>query len=255
MIRFVQTQRWRDLFWNELHPYPKILLCYIYDNADSAGFIDYSASLWLTQLKGKSDNKYSEFTKKDLLNSLADLKDKLVSNGKNKLFIKDFLKHQKKLPLIRGNEESDSIIEKLKSNLFKFNNAKEIQDILDSVKEPEIIEESVVTNQKRNTAKKFVAPSYEVFKEYYLTQRPNEINEDIQGLYDHYVSCGWKVGNKKMADYEAAIRASIRRNEKFNKNNNNTNYKSEKSSRTEVAFKVSEELKQTHGTETRKPNS
>ena len=62
------TKRWQDLFWNELHPYPKMILSYCYDNADSAGFIDYSCSLWLTQMKGKLDSRYPEFTKKDLLN-------------------------------------------------------------------------------------------------------------------------------------------------------------------------------------------
>ena len=247
MKRLVETERWRDLFWNELHPYPKILLCYLYDNADKAGFIDYSPTLWITQLKGKFDNKYSEFTKNDLINSISDLKDKLVSNGKNKLFIKDFLKHQNKLPLIIGNEEHDWIITKLKSNLDKFNNAIEILDILNN----HVIDQNVIKKNKDRTNKKsktFVEPTFEELKEYYLSEEPNALLPDIQDIYDHYVSCGWTVGkNKPMVDWQSAVRKAIRN--KVNFSNNRTNFNSnnngtKKTSRTETTLSVVDELKQ-----------
>jgi len=249
MRRYVEVLRWRDLFWNELHPYPKILLCFLYDTADNAGFVDYSSALWLTQLKGKTDNRYSEFTKKDLLNSLEDLKDKLISNGKNKLFIKDFLKHQRKLPLIKGNEESDLIIEKLQSNLKKFNDAPEILELLNSVKVK--VEEEKASSVKKNKTQptKFIPPSYEDFEAYYLSQSPDTGTENIKELFDHYVSCGWKVGNKPMQDFEAAIRNAIRRAEKNEISKSKQEYisksfgKEKKQSRTEITFSVADEMK------------
>lgn len=256
MIRIVQTSRWRDLFWNELHPYPKILLCFLYDTANEAGFVDYSANLWLTQLKGESNGRYSEFTKKDLINSLEDLKDKLLSNGKNRLFIKDFLKHQNKLPLIKGNQESDLIIEKLQSNLKKFNDAPEILELLNSV-QVKVEEEKVVNvKNKRNQTTRFTPPSYEEFEAYYLSESPDTGTENIKELFDHYVSCGWKVGNKPMQDYEAAIRNAIRRAEKELILNQSRDFKNktfgkeshtlkdEKQSRSQITFSVAEELKQ-----------
>lgn len=162
------TKRWQDLFWNELHPYPKMVLSYCYDNSDTAGFIDYSCSLWLTQMKGKLDSRYPEFTKKDLLNSLSDLKEKLISDGKNKLFIKDFLKHQMKLPLKKGNTEDNQIIMKLQSNLQRFNNAPEILEILNNIEEENKLEPIKKTTRVKKTATEFIAPTIEEFTSYFL---------------------------------------------------------------------------------------
>lgn len=244
MVRLVQVNRWKDLFWNDLHPYPKILLCYLYDTADSAGFVDYSSALWLTQLKGKTDSRYSEFTKKDLVNALEDLKDKLISNGKKKLFIKDFLKHQKKLPLIRGTEESDWIIDKLESNLPKFNNAKEISDILEKVRDKELInnDNNKNTSARNNNKTKFIAPSYEEFHLTYLKEKPDAIEEKIKNLYDHYVSVGWKVGNKPMADYAAAIRKNMNNSFNTSSNNNYNNNNGEKRSKVQKTMSVVEKM-------------
>lgn len=242
MKRLVETDRWADLWYMELHPYPKLLLSYLYDNCDSAGFIDFNVNLWLTQIQGKTskDKRYSIFSKEDLLNSIKDLEQKLVSDKKKKLFIIDFLKHQKKLPLIKGMEESDFIIDKLQSNLKKFNNAPEIANLLESVKPPE----PVVVENTRSKPKKFTPPEYEEWYEHYLTEKPDADIGDVKNLYDHYVSCGWKVGNNKpMHDWQASIRTSIRRNEKFPQKNTGGGYKNEKESKTKIAFSVADDLK------------
>jgi hypothetical protein len=185
------TKRWQDLFWNELHPYPKMILSYCYDNADLAGFIDYSCPLWLTQMKGKSDSRYPEFTKTDLLNSLSDLKEKLISDGKNKLFIKDFLKHQMKLPLKKGNTDDNQIILKLQSNLQRFNNAPEILEILNNIEEEKHIE----TVKKKPTKKKeksikLTPPKVEEFIEYFSE---NGFDEELaRRAWRSYDSNDWK---------------------------------------------------------------
>lgn len=258
MRRLVETNRWQDLFWNELHPYPKILLCFMYDTADAAGFIDYSADLWLANLKGKLDSRYAPFTKKDLVYALEDLKEKLLSNGKKKLFIKDFLFHQGKLPLVSGTEENDWIIAKLKNNLEKFNNAKEIQTILDNVidvtKMVKDVEDKSTTKKKQR--KNFIPPSkeefVEIYKQTYLEVKPDSgdfaQDTDIEACYDHYKGNGWKAGKVPMQDLEACIRKWIRNADSFKPkstySNNNNNI--EKKSRTEVSLSVVEKLRKKH---------
>lgn len=250
MKRLVETNRWRDFFYTELHPYPKIVLCYMYDNADNAGFIDYSRDLWLAQLKGKLDDRYSEFTKTDLINSLEDLKEKLLSDGGKKLWIKDFLFHQNKLPLISGTEESDWIIAKLKNNLVKFNNAKEIQTILDSVIDSSKIKREEVEEQvtsKKKVRKIFQVPTEEEFhnlyNEVYKKQKPEATQpapeHNISDLYDHYKSNGWKVGGKTpIQDLEACIRKAIRRGDEYKKKNFGEYNNENKKSRTETTLNV-----------------
>ncbi len=222
MKRFVATTRWRDVFWNELHPYPKIVLCYMYDTANASGFIDYSPDLWLTQLQGKIDTKYSKFTKKDLINSLVDLQSKLLKGEGKQLYIKDFLFHQNKLPLVSGVEEDDWIIAKLKNNLEKFNNAKEIQTILDSVVDSSRIEKTEEINSKKKVKEKFQIPTKEEFNQRYLALLPTAHQHNIDDLYDHYVSNGWKVGGKTpIQDLDACIRKAIRRADKYKNSFNN----------------------------------
>lgn len=246
MKRLVETDRWKDAFFVELHPNAKLLLSYMYDNCNEAGFIDLNWVIWSSQL-----NMQQEFIKTSLI-ALSSL---LVSDKKKKLFIKDFLKHQRKLPLIRGNQESDLIIEKLQSNLKKFNDAPEILELLNSVKLPEIETKSVIPNKA--APKRFSAPSYEEFEGYYLSQSPDTGTENIKELFDHYVSVGWKTsGGTPVKDFEAAIRNAIRRAEKNsilkqsrdfkNKTFGKESYikKDEKQSRSQITFSVAEELKQ-----------
>lgn len=248
MKRLVAVSRWRDSWFMELHPYAKLLLSYMYDNCDICGAIDYNQSLWLTQIQGelKDKKRYSLFTKQDLIYALEDLKPKLLSDKKKKLFIKDFLLHQNKLPLIKGNEEHELIISKLQSNLSKFNDATEIKNILDNIKLPEpIVIEDTKINGKKKRGDKFVIPSFEEFKDYYLSEKTDADVADIKGLYDHYVMVGWRVGkgNIQMKDYEAAIRGAIRREEKFGKKINYNNSGDNKKSRTEATMGAVDKFK------------
>ncbi len=192
MAILVKTSRWQDLYWNELHPYPKILLCFLYDTANS-GFVDYNCNLWLAQIKGKIDKRYPEFTKNDLMNSLEDLKEKLISDGKNKLFIKDFLKHQAKLPLKRGNHEDNQIIAKLQSNLERFNNAPEIQEILNNVEDEKKVEPVKKTTRTKKTTTEFVPPALDEFIKYFLE---NGFDKDLATrAWKGYDTANWHDRN------------------------------------------------------------
>lgn len=57
--------------------------------------------------------------------------------------------------------------------------------------------------QKETTTKRFVKPTIEQV-EAYCKERRNEIN--ARSFMDYYESVGWKVGNKPMKDWRAAIR-------------------------------------------------
>lgn len=230
MKRLVETDRWKDAWFIDLHPNAKLLLSYLYDNCDEAGFIDLQYSLWVTQLK---------MEKEFIVTSLKALKSALLSDTKKKLFIIDFLKHQKKLPLVKGIEESDWIIAKLKNNLERFNNAPGIINILNQITDPHTVKKPPISRKKV-----FEEPTFEELKAYYLKEKPGAENSAIEDIYDHYVSCGWTVGkNKPMVDWEACVRKAIRREEErvgSRYNNRNT----DKKSRTETTLSVVEELKQ-----------
>lgn len=235
MKRLVETDRWKDNFFMELSPYAKLILSYLYDTCNPAGIFDVNWSLMQVQLKMK---------KIEIKEALTELQPLLLSDKKNKLFIKDFLKHQIKLPLIRGTEESDWIILKLEESLSKFSNAKEISDILEKVRDKELInnDNNKNTSARNNNKTKFIAPSYEEFHLTYLKEKPDAIEEKIKNLYDHYVSVGWKVGNKPMADYAAAIRKNMNNSFNTSSNNNYNNNNGEKRSKVQKTMSVVEKM-------------
>ena len=211
MKRKTETNKWNDGWYLALTPLAKLLLVYLYDNCDEAGFIDPIWIKWETEIGASKEN---------LSKALVELQKALLSN-KKKLFIKDFLLHQEKIPLNPTKKQDRWIISKLESNLPKFNNNIAIADILDtkilkvdSTPITPVVEPATRTKKIPET-KKFVKPELEEFKEYYFTEKPEAIEADIINLYDYYESCGWKVGNKPMKDWNAAIRTSIRRDEKW----------------------------------------
>jgi len=234
MKRLVETDRWKDAWFIDLHPNAKLLLSYLYDNCDESGFVDLNYSLWQAQLK---------MSKEFIVTSLKALQPALLSDKKKKLFVVDFLKHQKKLPLIKGVEESEWIITKLRNNLEKFDNAPGISNILNNHIEGVVVKGKVATSSKN----KFVEPTFEELKDYYLEVKPDAKLPAIEDIYDHYVSCGWTVGkNKPMVDWKACVRKAIRNNETRGNNGGGyqrDGYQGNKKSRTEVTLSVIDEIK------------
>jgi len=237
MKRLVETGRWQDRWFVDLHPNAKLLLSYLYDCCDEIGSIDLNYAIWSAQL-----NMQRDF----IVTSLKALQPALLSDKKKKLYIKDFLLHQKKLPLTKGVEEDDWIITKLKNNLEKFNNAPEILNILNNhVIDPN---ETKTTKGKVVKKKSFIEPKFDELKAYYLSVKPDAELSSIEDIYDHYVGCGWTVGkNKPVVDWEACVRRAIRNEEKFNKGNRSvrTNYNTSenKQSRTEATLNAVDKFK------------
>jgi hypothetical protein len=183
-----------------------------------------------------------------IVTSLKALQSVLLSDTKKKLFIKDFLLHQKNLPLTKGVEKDDWIITKLKNNLSKFNDAPEISNILNNqITDPN---ETKTTKGRTSKKKTFVEPTFEELKAYYLKEKPDAKLSSIEDIYDHYVSCGWVVGkNKPMVDWEACVRRAIRNEEQFSKSKRSygTNSGENKKSRTEATMGAVDKFKPKDG--------
>lgn len=222
--RFSIVGKWEDNWFMNLPPHSKLLFTYLCDRCDVAGIIEINYRVFELHLGLK---------KLEIRDALLPLKTKIITDKKSKIWVTTHLFWQRYLPLVKGIEEHDWIINRLNSHLEKFNNAKEITDILSNV----VIETQEQKNNTRSSNKKrFVQPDYEVFKDYYIDQKKDATEDSIKNLYDYYISCGWKVGNKPMKDWTAAIRNAIRKEKKgskFNKNN------PDKPNKTDISLSVS----------------
>lgn len=110
--RYTDTEKWQDGWYADLQPYAKLLFNYFCDNCDCAGFMEIS------KRKIASDIGFSvedfEGAYKDLARGLVGSKDGYT------IFIKNFLKRQKSLPLKIDNNYHRGIIKRFTLYANKF---------------------------------------------------------------------------------------------------------------------------------------
>jgi hypothetical protein len=207
MIRVTKPEKWKDTFFLNLKPIEKLVFIYIYENCDDAGFFDINFSRMTTDIG--IDNK----TISESLNKLD--KTYLTSIDADRIWLKKFLLHQNRLPLDLSSTEGNFIKFQIESNIIKFNNPKDFQDILKNIK------------KKTTRAKsEFIKPSVEQIVESFRTGEWSFVPEhEIVSIYDYYESVGWKVGRKPMADWKKAFIGCFRRGMSKNKYKQ-TDYKS-----------------------------
>ncbi len=115
--RFTNTDKWSDAWFSQLKQIEMLLFMYLCDNCDIAGFIELNVKRWANDLNSSNDT---------IEGALKGLKRGLIySNSNDCIFIKNFLKHQKNLPLNEKNKSHLGIIKRFNLYLEKF----EIQDI------------------------------------------------------------------------------------------------------------------------------
>lgn len=110
--RFTNTDKWGDAWFAELSANEKLLFLYLCDNCDIAGFIEYLPKRWSVDI-GISIEEVEA--------ALKGLK-KGIFSSKNKdcFYIKNFLKHQKNLPLNEKRTVYVPIIKKIETYYQKF---------------------------------------------------------------------------------------------------------------------------------------
>lgn len=115
--RFTNTEKWQDVWFSSLKQMEMLLFIYLCDNCDIAGFIELNYKRWANDLN--SSIPTIEGACKGLARGL------IFSNTNDCIFIKNFLKHQKNLPLNQNNKAHLGIIKRFELYAQKF----DIKDI------------------------------------------------------------------------------------------------------------------------------
>lgn len=111
--RFVDTNCWDDPWYIELNPFEKIMFKYLCDNCDIAGFFELSMKKFRDNLTGMTDDQIKGAFK-GLERSYVFSRDKKI------IFLKNFCKHQKNVPLNTRNNAHIGIIARIDNYADKF---------------------------------------------------------------------------------------------------------------------------------------
>jgi hypothetical protein len=107
--RFTNTEKWTDSWFSNLTQLQMLLFIYLCDNCDIAGFIEINYKRWANDLNSSLDT--IEGASKGLQRGL------IYSNSNDCIFIKNYLKHQKNLPLNESNKAHLGILRRF--DLYK----------------------------------------------------------------------------------------------------------------------------------------
>jgi hypothetical protein len=203
MERVTKPEKWNDSFFLKLSPSEKLIFIYLYENCNDAGFFDVNFQKISTETRIAQEEISRAFKSLE--------KTFLINNSSDRLWLKKFLMHQNKLPLNIKSKEGNYIKHQIESNASNFNHPKEFTDILGSAKK-----------SRAKSQDEFIVPSLQQVIDNFKTGEWAFVpKQEIENIYRHYVSVGWKVGKtKKMADWNQAFIGCFHRNQKKHANTN-----------------------------------
>jgi hypothetical protein len=214
--RISNTEKWKDLWFSDLSPYAKLLFFYFVENCDNAGFFEVNKKFMLF---------HTGLTEEQLMSAGTELKKSYIkSKDGSKLWFRNFLKYQRKLPLNSSNMSHKPIIATIQDNLtdetkFKGNAVinsllpSDYQTVKSQKKRKQVVSENNPENTEENPVKKrikFVKPSVEEVCEYMIEHGFEFAKTQSDVFVNFYESKGWKIGKNPMIDWKASARLWIR---------------------------------------------
>ena len=208
--RFSETAKWEDLWFRDLPGVHKLVFLYLVDKCNNAGFweIDIAGMVFQTKL----EQRHIEGAMKGLARGFIE-KDGWI-------WIRNFLKHQRNLPLRPENPAHRHIIHLIKEKGESFPEAvlllpdsSEKRGFEGPLKAPCTGTSHVKVTSVSAKREKFIVPTVEEVVEYGAEiGLPKTESEQFR---DHHEARGWELTTGKMKDWKAALRTWRRNWKKF----------------------------------------
>jgi hypothetical protein len=211
--RITITEKWKDDWFNSLSPNAKLLFLFLVDNCNNAGFYDVRRKFLLFYI-GLNDKELDE--------AIIQLKKTYIkSNDGSRIWIKNFIKHQKKYPLNYSNNNHKQIIGLIQENLndeSKFKGCNQLNAMLPADmqvgkrKKREVSEKNDLSDIEPSTIiplPKFVKPTIEEIAEQMKSKDFAYYIAESSRFYNYFESQGWKVGKNTMKSWKGAVHTWI----------------------------------------------
>jgi hypothetical protein len=206
--RISNTEKWKDLWFSNLSPNAKLLFFYFVENCDNAGFFEVNK---------KFMKFYTGLDEKQLYDAGSELRKSFIKSADGtKLWFKNFLKYQKKLPLNSSNNMHKQIISIIKENLSddkKFKGSNLLNSLLpidsqlakQTRKKKEVSEENKVEQIPIIKTQRFVKPTIQEVFDYMVENEFEFAKIESDKFVNFYNSKGWKVGKNTMVSWKSAV--------------------------------------------------
>jgi len=216
-------EKWQDVWFLGLSNDAKLLFDYLYHVCDKTGFYEFNPTFIKASVN--IDNE-------KLQSCLKEIENKIVwSVDKKYIFLRNYLKHQRKTPLNPNANPHRQLIGMLVSKVKAFDSHPAIVDLIPisimkkiethiSNKEEKLIVPKEKPT-KRTVLKPFIKPTIEELKQFMGEYGVEKFDFTLDQtdfycheFYDHFESNGWLIGSAKtpMSDWRAASRRWLRRN-------------------------------------------
>ncbi len=206
--RITNIEKWKDLWFSNLSPQAKLLFFYFVENCDNAGFFEVNKKFMLF---------YTGLTEEQLMAAGMELKKSYIkSHDGTKLWFKNYLKYQKKLPLNSASNIHKQIISLIQENLSdetKFKGSALINSLLPTdlqpVKATRSKKEVSINNNsdesKIEKTKRFIKPTVDEIYEYMVQKEFEFAKNESEKFINFFESKGWKVGKNPMVSWKSAV--------------------------------------------------
>jgi len=186
-IRFTLAEKWQDLWFRKLNPAEKLLFLYICDNCNIAGIweIDieqaaFSTGVHIEKIKGAYKGLARGYETLD----------------ENYIWVKNFLKHQRNLPLNPNNAAHATIVNLLlpykgcSDNILQLLSTDDIKGLTRGLQSPLSISIGKGKGKSVSKGKKvFIPPALEELQKY-INEKDYQV--DAKKFLEWYTEAGWK---------------------------------------------------------------
>jgi len=206
--RLTNIEKWKDLWFSDLSLHAKLLFFYFVENCDNAGFFEVNKKFMLF---------HTGLTEEQLMEAGTELKKSYIkSHDGTKLWFKNFLKYQKKLPLNSANNVHKQIIHLIQENLSdekKFKGNAVINYLLPTdLQVGRVVRKKKEVSEENNSEpipiikiQKFIKPSAEEVFEYMVEREFEFAKIESEKFINFFESKGWKVGKNPMKNWKSAV--------------------------------------------------
>ncbi len=198
MNRYTNTDKWDEVWFSNLTVNQKLLLLYIKDKCDNAGFY---------QVNYRKIQFDLQMPKKETLEAFKGIMSAYIG-AEGWVMVKEFLKDQKRWPINPKNnahKQTIFLIEEQRERFKKDEYFNKTYKHLFTEEKPQ--ENTANTSEKQKTkSTKFVPPTVTQILEYFKEKGWDETvaKEEAEKFFNFYDSKNWMVGKNKMSKWKSS---------------------------------------------------